>query len=81
MTEILIGSGLIGLLTITVSILFKGQNKKIETLDQCKTDKDLCKVVHVNLNESIIEIKSDLKDMRKAVQGINTSLARMNGGM
>ena len=80
MTEIIIGSGLIGMLTLTIGLLFKNQNKKLDALDDTKTDKDLCKVVHVNLDNSLIEIKSDLKGMREAVQGINESLASMNGG-
>ena len=41
-----------------------GQDKKIDDLDDKKTDKSLCKTIHVNLDKSDTENKEIIKDIQ-----------------
>ena len=56
-----IGGGAVSSLLLFV---FKGQNKKISDLDKKKTDKDLCKTIHHNIDKVHLEIKRDVADIK-----------------
>ena len=54
-----------GIMVGFFTLLYRGQNKKISELDKKKTDKDLCKTIHSNIDKTNIEIKNDIADIKK----------------
>lgn len=59
-------SGLVEGIMVSGFLLFilKTQNKKIDDFDKKKTDKSLCKTIHVNLDKSDTENKEIIKDIQ-----------------
>ncbi|MBT4177762.1 MAG: hypothetical protein HOE02_05695 [Candidatus Marinimicrobia bacterium] len=72
--------------------VFRGQNQKIDAQDEKiagmeekKTDKDLCKILHKNLETSTAEIKEDLagihKDLTTVLIGMGQIQTALKGGI
>ena len=64
-----IGGGAVSGLLLFV---FKGQNKRIDKQDlkiyamgEKKTDKSLCKTIHMNLDKTLTEIKTDISYIKE----------------
>jgi len=54
-----------GMASSFLLFIFRGQNKKIDAIEQKKVDISNCKIITKNMDKNMDEIKIDIKDIKK----------------
>ncbi len=72
----LAGGGIVGIL---LSFILKSQAQKIKDLDDSKTEKDLCKTIHSNIDKTLARIEDAITTTQESQAKQMEKMGLMDG--